>query len=252
LEYLPPFNPDANSENVVILIPTTAPPPPPPVEPVVDGSSQEAEAMQKPEMPFWDFRESIPGEPESDYPIFDRIPKTSFTCQGRLDGYYADVETRCQAFHVCITLPNDVAVQNSFLCPNGTLFNQEGFVCQWWADVDCASSDSFFKLNANIGIAPAKAASSVNDVRQQPAIAVVVPSAAHDGAAHNGAAHAQVSQHAASHDASVGVAVSVVAHHNSAAHSSGVHEGAALAAAASTRTKQVIEPPSTLYAAPKY
>ena len=28
----------------------------------------------------------------------------------------------------------------SFLCPNGTLFNQEVFVCDWWFNVDCEAA----------------------------------------------------------------------------------------------------------------
>lgn len=35
----------------------------------------------------------------------------------------------------------------SFLCPNGTVFNQEIFVCSWWFTVDCAKSDRFYHLN---------------------------------------------------------------------------------------------------------
>ena len=42
------------------------------------------------EIAFWDFRESIPGDPEFDYPILDRIPKTSFTCNGQRDGIYLE------------------------------------------------------------------------------------------------------------------------------------------------------------------
>ena len=38
------------------------------------------------DVPFWDFRESIPGEPEIDYPILDKIPTTSFKCSGRVAG----------------------------------------------------------------------------------------------------------------------------------------------------------------------
>lgn len=26
-------------------------------------------------------------------------------------------------------------VQDSFLCPNGTIWNQEKFACQWWYEV---------------------------------------------------------------------------------------------------------------------
>jgi len=101
---------------------------------------------------LWDYKESIPGLPEVDYPILERIPETSFTCEGRLAGYYADIETRCQVFHIC-----GDNFKNSFLCPNGTLFNQENFACQWWADIDCPSSDQFFSLNAKIGVVPDKA-----------------------------------------------------------------------------------------------
>jgi len=111
-------------------------------------------------MPFWDFRESIPGDPEQDYPILDKIPATKFTCNGRIDGYYADLETRCQVFHVCSKLPGDQYIQNSFLCPNGTIFQQETFSCQWWPDVECALSTEFYELNARIGIAPQSGASS--------------------------------------------------------------------------------------------
>jgi len=106
------------------------------------------------EIAFWDFRESIPGDPETDYPILDKIPVTSFACVGRIDGYYADVETRCQVFHICTSLPVGDPIKNSFLCPNGTIFNQETFACQWWPDVECESSSNFYNLNENIGKVP--------------------------------------------------------------------------------------------------
>ncbi|KAG7177797.1 putative Chitin binding Peritrophin-A domain-containing protein 29 [Homarus americanus] len=40
----------------------------------------------------------------------------------------------------------------SFLCPNGTLFNQEYFVCDWWYNVDCNEAISSYGLNARIGV----------------------------------------------------------------------------------------------------
>jgi len=46
-------------------------------------------------------------------------------------GYYADSETRCQVFHVCSKLPDGQYIQNSFLCPNGTIFKQQTFSCEW-------------------------------------------------------------------------------------------------------------------------
>ncbi len=45
-----------------------------------------------------------------------------------LSGYYADPELGCQAYHVCLSGSRKV----SFLCPNGTIFHQAGFTCEWW------------------------------------------------------------------------------------------------------------------------
>ena len=36
---------------------------------------------------------------------------------------------------------------DSFLCPNGTMFNQQYFVCDWWYNVDCGAQPSFYGLN---------------------------------------------------------------------------------------------------------
>ncbi|XP_037091259.1 uncharacterized protein LOC119111553, partial [Pollicipes pollicipes] len=99
-------------------------------------------------------RDSVPGEPGVDYPIYATIPPTSFSCDGRVPGYYADVEAGCQPFHVCNTMVGDESMKLSFLCPNGTIFNQEGFACQWWSDVDCASAEQFYNKNEEIGKVP--------------------------------------------------------------------------------------------------
>lgn len=150
---------DANTGNQNILRPTTAAPSRP--APVTTTTSRpQTAAVVDDEIAFWDFRESIPGDPETDYPILDKIPVTSFTCVGKLDGFYADTETRCQVFHVCASIPDAEPIKSSFLCPNGTIFNQEVFVCQWWPDVDCATSSNFYNLNSNIGKVPESAAGS--------------------------------------------------------------------------------------------
>ncbi|XP_037791301.1 LOW QUALITY PROTEIN: titin-like [Penaeus monodon] len=93
-------------------------------------------------------RDSVPGEPGVDYPIFGQVPKTSFRCRGRQQGYYADIETRCQVFHIC-----NVRGGQAFLCPNGTIFDQQHFTCKWWFTVNCEDSEGFFDLNNNIGSA---------------------------------------------------------------------------------------------------
>ena len=48
-----------------------------------------------------------------------------------------------QVFYMC--QPNGNF--DSFLCPNGTIFNQQYFICDWWYNVDCAASVNFYALN---------------------------------------------------------------------------------------------------------
>ena len=94
--------------------------------------------------------EVIPGVPGDDYPIFAEVPDTSFLCDGQVDGgYYADPEADCQAFHICAGDGTGSLTRYSFLCPNGTLFSQQYLVCDWWFNVDCPLSESFYSLNAD-------------------------------------------------------------------------------------------------------
>ncbi|KAK4016535.1 hypothetical protein OUZ56_031492 [Daphnia magna] len=96
-----------------------------------------------------DYADTIPGIAGRDYPILSKVGASSFSCNGRREGgYYADVESSCQVYHVCA-----LDKRFSFLCPNGTLFDQRAFVCKWWFNVDCASSANYYNLNDAIGIA---------------------------------------------------------------------------------------------------
>lgn len=63
-------------------------------------------------------------------------------------GFYADPEARCQVFHVC-GLSSGLRPQQSFLCPNGTLFNVQVKTCDWWTNVEC-SSDSVQKVEQQL------------------------------------------------------------------------------------------------------
>jgi len=92
--------------------------------------------------------EAIPGIPGDDYPILAEVPETSFLCDGQADGgYYADPEAQCQAFHICANDGNGGRTKYSFLCPNGTLFQQQYFVCDWWFNVDCSLAEQFYSIN---------------------------------------------------------------------------------------------------------
>merc|ERR1712203_832840 len=56
---------------------------------------------------------AIPGVPGEDYPIYAEVPETAFACDGQVDGAGG-------------------LAKYSFLCPNGTIFNQNYFICDWW------------------------------------------------------------------------------------------------------------------------
>ncbi|XP_042236714.1 cell wall protein IFF6-like [Homarus americanus] len=61
------------------------------------------------------------------------VPFTGFSCGGLIPGYYAD------------TAPGPAVrwqEHDSFLCPNGTIFNQQFFVCDWWYNFDCSTAHS--------------------------------------------------------------------------------------------------------------
>jgi hypothetical protein len=95
--------------------------------------------------------DTIPGIPGEDYPIYAVPPETSFFCDGQVDGgYYGDPEAECQAFHICANDGNSGLTKFSFLCPNGTLFQQQYFVCDWWFNVDCSTTEDFYGLNDQI------------------------------------------------------------------------------------------------------
>ncbi|XP_068226837.1 titin-like [Palaemon carinicauda] len=91
----------------------------------------------------------IPGRAGRDYPILSYIPLTSFGCDLVADypGYYADMEAGCQVFHIC----HRSGRQDSFLCPNGTIFNQKYFVCDWWYNFACEDAPFFYPVNAALG-----------------------------------------------------------------------------------------------------
>merc|ERR1711931_460716 len=94
---------------------------------------------------------AIPGVPGEDYPIYAEVPETAFTCDGQVDGgYYADPEAECQAFHICTADGAGGLAKYSFLCPNGTLFNQNYFICDWWFNFDCSTAEDLYSLNDEI------------------------------------------------------------------------------------------------------
>ncbi|XP_018016224.1 uncharacterized protein LOC108672967 isoform X2 [Hyalella azteca] len=93
----------------------------------------------------------VPGRAGKDYPILGYIPNTSFGCGlvAEYPGYYADMDAGCQVFHVC----HHDGTQDSYLCPNGTVFNQKYFVCDWWYNFNCEDAPFFYPVNAALSFA---------------------------------------------------------------------------------------------------
>jgi len=50
-------------------------------------------------------------------------------------------------FHICTADGAGGLAQYSFLCPNGTVFNQNYFICDWWFNFDCAEAEGLYSLN---------------------------------------------------------------------------------------------------------
>ncbi|XP_043205071.1 uncharacterized protein LOC122372217 [Amphibalanus amphitrite] len=86
---------------------------------------------------------------------------TQFSCDGRPYGYYADMETGCQVFHICTPVLQTNGAQqmlkHSFFCNNGTVFDQRTLSCrvtpaampcdqseQHYASVDFFTSYNYF------------------------------------------------------------------------------------------------------------
>ncbi|XP_014485832.1 PREDICTED: probable serine/threonine-protein kinase clkA [Dinoponera quadriceps] len=72
------------------------------------------------------------------------MPETSFNCRNKIVGsYYADPETDCQVFHVCVSVAGSIQ-DYKFLCPNDTAFDQESQTCADWYDVDCEAATLYY------------------------------------------------------------------------------------------------------------
>ena len=149
-------------------------------------------AQEDEDDPFESLARNIPGTAGDDYPIFAQVPPTLFECSGLTPGgYYADPETDCQAFHICVDHNRlEELVKYSFLCPNGTIFNQEYFICDWWFNVDCAESAAIAEAKnselaatreAASAAAAEAAASDVVDAYAAPEGGYLAPEAADSG-----------------------------------------------------------------------
>uniref|UniRef100_A0AAR5QHH3 Chitin-binding type-2 domain-containing protein n=1 Tax=Dendroctonus ponderosae TaxID=77166 RepID=A0AAR5QHH3_DENPD len=96
-----------------------------------------------PDLEYYQYFQGVDGRPGIDFPVYSYIPRTGFSCKGIESGYYADLETNCQVFHIC-----EDGRKVSFLCPNGTIFQQSELICEWWNKVNCTNAPSLYEESA--------------------------------------------------------------------------------------------------------
>merc|ERR1719193_2687527 len=124
------------------------------------GSSQAVYAADAGQDLIAQLQGSIPGVPGEDYPIYAEVPQTGFICDDKIDGgYYADPEAECQAFHICTADGQGGLAKYSFLCPNGTILNQNYLICDWWFNFDCTEAEAIAE-EVNAALAEERAAAS--------------------------------------------------------------------------------------------
>ena len=83
--------------------------------------------------------------------ILSSVPvQESFTCEGQQYGYYADVDNNCEIFHICLPIEDDAGAvieyaQWSFVCGNGTIFDQQTLTCNYPTDsFPCEEAPSLY------------------------------------------------------------------------------------------------------------
>uniref|UniRef100_T1J9Q3 Chitin-binding type-2 domain-containing protein n=1 Tax=Strigamia maritima TaxID=126957 RepID=T1J9Q3_STRMM len=79
---------------------------------------------------------------------------STFSCEGHIYGYYADVANKCQIFHICAPSENGRKTQIfSFFCGNQTVFDQERLVCAApGSATPCEQAPTKIHVNENFGV----------------------------------------------------------------------------------------------------
>ncbi|XP_035212845.1 putative mediator of RNA polymerase II transcription subunit 12 [Stegodyphus dumicola] len=90
-------------------------------------------------------RQHAPDEEEKDegpHPLQLLLEKSKFDCAGKSDGYYADSDVGCQAFHYCVS-----GQKHSMHCPEGTVFHQVHLNCVPNDQDICSKANKFYFVN---------------------------------------------------------------------------------------------------------
>ena len=96
--------------------------------------------------------------PDGHDTVLRSVLQTTFSCDSRRYGFYADVANQCQVFHVCVPILNQFGstietAQYSFVCGNRTIFDQQSLHCAHEAEAfPCEQSETLYDfVNTRIG-----------------------------------------------------------------------------------------------------
>lgn len=88
--------------------------------------------------------------PEPDYTSYKNT--STFTCYGRITGYYADVKLGCRVYHFCTQMDTigETAYQRmSYICLEGAIFDQKDLNCVKESDlkVPCNQAEAEYEAS---------------------------------------------------------------------------------------------------------
>ncbi|KAG8200117.1 hypothetical protein JTE90_018907 [Oedothorax gibbosus] len=126
-------------------------PPPPPARPVLPTNLRPtARAVVSTSTSSYNYEYEYDYEYEDDnaaeQPNARSKRSAGFSCEGKVPGgAYADVETDCEMFHICVLLGKDKILDYKVSCGNGTAFDQEIGYCREKEEFDCQNAQLYYQ-----------------------------------------------------------------------------------------------------------
>lgn len=93
-------------------------------------------------------REAIAEEYDHENVNFEEtFDKTAFNCLDKVaGGVYADIESNCEIFHICVPMGKYKMLDYKVFCANGTAFDQETGSCRGKEEFNCENALLFFQF----------------------------------------------------------------------------------------------------------
>lgn len=92
-------------------------------------------------------REAIPEEYDQDFNFEENFEKTGFNCQDKVaGGVYADIESNCEMFHICVPMGKYKMLDYKVFCANGTAFDQETGSCREKEEFTCENALLYYQF----------------------------------------------------------------------------------------------------------